>query len=88
MYVMVCTRPDIDHVVGVVSCFLSNPSLEHKKVLKLILRYLHGTSNLKLCFGIGKHVLCGFTDSDMARDVDSRKSTFGYLITFAWGVVA
>jgi ATP-binding cassette subfamily B (MDR/TAP) protein 1 len=28
MYVMVCTRPDIAHTVGVVSQFLSNPSKE------------------------------------------------------------
>jgi ATP-binding cassette subfamily B (MDR/TAP) protein 1 len=29
MYVMVCTRPDIAHVVGMVSQFLSNPGKEH-----------------------------------------------------------
>ena len=29
MYVMVCTRPDITHVVGVVSKILSNPGKEH-----------------------------------------------------------
>ncbi|KAJ9701206.1 hypothetical protein PVL29_006515 [Vitis rotundifolia] len=29
MYVMVCTRPDIAHVVGVVSRFLSNLGKEH-----------------------------------------------------------
>jgi len=88
MYAMVCTRPDIAHVVGVVSRFLFNPGIEHWKAVKWILRYLCGTSNLKLCFGIGKPVLCGYTDSDMAGDVDSRKSTSGYLITFVGEVVA
>jgi len=88
MYAMVCTRPDIAHVVTVVSRFLSNPSIEHWKALKWILRYLRGTSNLKLCFGIGKPVLCSYTDSDTAGDVDSKKSTSGYLITFVGGVVA
>ncbi|KAJ9702979.1 hypothetical protein PVL29_004648 [Vitis rotundifolia] len=29
MYVMVCTRPDIAHVVGVVIRFLSNLTKEH-----------------------------------------------------------
>ena len=29
MYVMVCTRPDIAYVVGVVSNFLSNPGRLH-----------------------------------------------------------
>jgi len=34
MYVMVCTRPDIAHAVGVVSRFLSNPREEHWKGVK------------------------------------------------------
>ncbi|WMV44256.1 hypothetical protein MTR67_037641 [Solanum verrucosum] len=33
-------------------------------------------------------ILCGYTDSDMAGDVDTRKSTLGYLITFAGGAVS
>ena len=41
-----------------------------------------------LCFGNGKAMLDGFTDSDMAGDVDSRKSTSRYLMTFAGGAVA
>ena len=34
MYVMVCTRSDIAHAVGVVSRFLSNPGKEHWAVVK------------------------------------------------------
>ena len=41
-----------------------------------------------LCFGDGKPTLDGFTDFDMAGDIDSRKSTSGYLMTFAGGAVA
>ena len=29
----------------------------------------------------------GYLDSDMARDIDSRKSTSGYLIKFTGGAV-
>jgi hypothetical protein len=29
MYVMVCTRPDIAHVVGVLSRYMSKPRKEH-----------------------------------------------------------
>ena len=43
---------------------------------------------MSLCFGKGEPILDGFTDSDMAGDIDSRKSTSSYLITFAGGVVA
>ena len=56
--------------------------------MKWILRYLRGTSKTWLCFGTDKLVLIGCTNADMARDVDSRKSTFGYLITFSWEVVS
>ena len=70
-------------VVGVVSRFLSNPGKEHWNAVKWILRYLRGTSKLSLCYGAGKLNLVGYTDSDMVRDIDSRKRTCGYLITFA-----
>ena len=56
--------------------------------MKWILRYLQGTSKMSLCFGKGEPILDGFTDSDMASDIDSRKSTSSYLITFAGGAVA
>ena len=36
MYAMVCTRPDIAHVVGTVSRFLSNPGREHWNSVKWI----------------------------------------------------
>lgn len=87
MYDMVCTRPDLAHAVGVVNRFLSNPGKEHWATVKWILRYLRGTSRVCLCFGNGKAMLDGFTDADMAGDVDSRKSTSGYLMTFAGGAV-
>ena len=88
MYAMVCTRLDIAHAVGVVSRFLSDPGKEHWAAMKWILRYLQGTSKMSLCFGKGEPILDGFTDSDMAGDINSRKSTSGYLITFAGGAVA
>ena len=79
MYAMVCTRPDIAHAVGVVSRFLSNPGKEHWEAVKWILRYLRGTSRVCLCFGSGEPVLNGYTDAYMARNVDTRKSTSGFL---------
>jgi hypothetical protein len=88
MYAMVCTRPDIAHAVGVVSRFLSDPGREHWNAVKWIMRYLRGTSKLCLSFGSGKPMLVGYTDSDMAGDVDTRKSTSGYLITFSGGAVS
>eukprot|EP00253_Pinus_taeda_P030362 PITA_30362 len=44
-YAMVCTRPDIAHVVGVLSRFMSKPGKEHWTVVKRVFRYLRGTSD-------------------------------------------
>ena len=41
-----------------------------------------------LCFGTNTSMLVGCTYADMAEDVDSRKSTYGYLITFSGGAVS
>ena len=88
MYVMVCTRPHIAHVVDIVSRFLSNLGKEHWEAVKWILRYLKGTSKVCLCFGDDEPMLVGYTYSDMAGDVDSRKSTLGFMMTFVGGAVS
>ena len=36
MYAMVCTRPEIAHVVGVLSRFMSNPRKEHWTAVKRV----------------------------------------------------
>ena len=50
MYAMLCTRPDIFYVVGMVSRYQSNPGEAHWKVVKRILRYLKGMMNYRLCY--------------------------------------
>ena len=40
---------------------------------------------MKLCFGGKESVLTGYTDTNMAGDLDSKKSTFSYLVTFIGG---
>ena len=88
MYAMVCTRPDIAYAVGVVSRFMTNPGKAHWEAVKWILRYLKGTSTSCLCFGSGDPVLQGYTNADYAGDKDRRKSTSGYLMTYAGGAVS
>jgi hypothetical protein len=50
MYAMVCTRPNIAHVVGAVSRFMTNPGKQHWEAVNWILRYLRGTTEKCLCF--------------------------------------
>ena len=42
MYAMTSIRPDICHVVGLVSRYQSNPRRAHWQAVKRILRYLQG----------------------------------------------
>ena len=85
---MVCTRPTISHAIGVVSRFLSNPSKAHWEAVKWIFRYLRVTSKVCLSFGGSKPSLEGYTDSDMAGDLDCRKSTSRNLFTFVGGAIS
>jgi hypothetical protein len=50
MYAMVCTRPDIAHVEGVMNRYMNNPGKEYWEKINWILRYLRGTSTHALCF--------------------------------------
>jgi hypothetical protein len=43
MYVMVCTQPDISHVVGVLIRHMSTPKKEKWILVKRLFRYLCGT---------------------------------------------
>uniref|UniRef100_A0A3Q7HLK4 Reverse transcriptase Ty1/copia-type domain-containing protein n=1 Tax=Solanum lycopersicum TaxID=4081 RepID=A0A3Q7HLK4_SOLLC len=83
MYAMMCTRPDIAHAVGVVSRFLENPRKEHWEAVKWILRYLRGTTRNCLCFKGSDPILKGYTDANMAGDLDNRKFTIGMAETIS-----
>ncbi|KAG6733210.1 hypothetical protein I3842_01G215700 [Carya illinoinensis] len=90
MYAMVCTRPDIAHAVGVVSRYMSNPGKQHWEAVKWILRYLKGSSETCLCFSGERLEVQGYVDADLAGDIDSRKSTTGFVYTLggtavSWG---
>lgn len=43
---------------------------------------------MSLCFGNGKTILDGYTDSDMGGDLDKRKSTSGCLMIFGGGAIS
>ena len=51
IFVMICTRPDIAQAMGIVSWFMANLGRGHWNIVKMILRYIKGTSNVALCFG-------------------------------------
>ena len=75
MYAMVCTRLDIVQAVSVVSKYMANLGKAHWLVVKWILRYLRGTSNVCIEYGRNNVGLQGFVDADFGGDLDQRKST-------------
>ena len=87
MYAMLCTRPDIYYAVGVVSRYQSDPGEEHWIAVKHILKYLRRTRDYMLVYSSGSLETIGFTDSDFQGDIDSRKSTSGYVFTLYGGAV-
>jgi len=87
LYAMVCTRLDITRAISVVSRFFSNRVKAHWETVEWIMLYLLGTTKLCLQFGGYDPVLEGYTNSDMAGCLDDRKSTLGYVFTFARGAV-
>jgi hypothetical protein len=76
---LVHTRPDISYAVGYVSRFMEAPTSEHLAAVKHLLRYIAGTLSYGVTYrrGQGRQELLGYSDADLAGDVDDRKSTTG-----------
>jgi len=76
------TRPDIMFAVGYLGRFMEDPREDHSAAVKKLLCYVAGTIGYGIIYprrrGAGLE-LTGFSDSDMAGDVDGRKSTSGIL---------
>jgi hypothetical protein len=78
---LVHTRPDLAFAVGFVSRFMEHPTEEHLHPTEEHLQALAGTLNFGLCYKrrTGAARLVGYSDSDLAGDIDTRKSTSGTL---------
>ncbi|RVX00778.1 Retrovirus-related Pol polyprotein from transposon TNT 1-94 [Vitis vinifera] len=89
MYAQVCTRPDIAYIVGMLGRYLSNPSMDHWKKAKWVMRYLQRTKAYMLTYRRSSHLeIVGYSDSDFAGCLDSRRSTSGYIFMLVGGAVS
>ena len=84
------TRPDIVHTVGVLSQFMQEPTINHLKAAKRILRYIKGTINYGLIYDYDANLdPKGYCDADWAGSPNDRRSISGYVFmigtkTISW----
>ncbi|EDR06651.1 retrovirus-related pol polyprotein [Laccaria bicolor S238N-H82] len=89
MWAQVATRPDIAYALSVLARFQGNPGPAHWKAMLHLLAYLKGTIGYKITYNRGGSLdPIGFVDADYAGDVDTRRSTSGYVFTIAGGPVS
>ena len=73
--------------MGVLAQFSSNPSTNHWSGVKRIFRYLKGTLNYGLVFIGSDFKLPGYCDADWGGDLNTRRSTSGYIFTIGDSMV-
>ena len=76
--------------VGILSQYMSRPSKDHWIGVKRVLRYLKGTLTYGLTFFADQKEpeLFGFSDADWAGDIDTRRSTSGYVFKLGKSTVS
>ena len=89
LYAALGTRPDIAFTVTQLSRFNSDPTEEHLRYAKYVLRYLKGTKLLWICYdGSSNASLIGYSDSDWGKNKDDHHSTSGQVFTLANGAIS
>jgi len=94
LYLTLATRLDIAYSVIKLSRFASNPSEIHISAGKRILRYLKGTINYGIIYyrtlnnSPINYYISGYTDADYAGDLNTAKSTTGYIFFYANGPIS
>jgi hypothetical protein len=64
------------------------PTVEHWEAVLGVVRYLVGTADYGLTFGGSNETFVGYCDADYAGDLDSRRSTTGYVFLMFGGAMS
>ncbi len=83
LYLANITRPDIANAARELGKVGTDPTMRHWRSVIHVLRYMSGTTDYGLLYPIQKDEelkVIGYSDSDFAGDVTSRKSCTGYIL--------
>jgi hypothetical protein len=88
-YISTFTRPDVARAHSVLARHLQNPGQKHVSAVKHVWRYLYGTKHLAIraseqiaessSYVWDKSLFYGASDAAFADDMESRRSSHGYL---------
>jgi hypothetical protein len=67
---------------------MAQPTIVHWQAAKHVLRYLAGTSNCGITFKGTSTSVLGYSDADYAGDLDTRRSTTGYIFMMNNGAIS
>ena len=91
MFLSSVTRPDITYCVSYLSRFLNCFDESHYNAAKRILRYVIDTPNHGMKYD-GRHInellITGYCDADYAADINTRRSTTGYIFVMSEGPIS
>ena len=87
LYLSVCTRPDIAQAVGALSKYMTAPTTLHWQAAKGLLRYVASTREHGIVYGTNPHLVIGYCDADYAGDLDTRRSTTGFVFILHGGAI-
>ncbi|UYV67807.1 K02A2.6-like [Cordylochernes scorpioides] len=88
IYLSVSTRPDIAYAVSALGKFSNDPRRQHWNADKRVLRYLKGTSCLRITYRKSNEALHGYVDADWGGNLVDRKSHTGIVYFLARGPIA
>jgi hypothetical protein len=87
LYLSTWTRPDIAFAVGRLARHMQGPRLIDWMDAMRVLNYLRGTINEGITYYKGGGPLLGYTDSDYAADISTRRSTSGVVFMMNGGPI-
>lgn len=87
MYASIGTRPDISFAVSLLAQFMSNPGRSHWEAAKCVLRYVKGTLDYALTYGLSTTGLVSYSDVDWGSQ-SHRHSISGYAFLIDGGAIS